>query len=37
VPDKYKRNFILSYFKINPAAAKNQYALVKNLAGVDFV
>ena len=37
VPDKYKRSFILSYFKIDPAAAKNQYALIKNLAGVDFV
>lgn len=37
MPDSQKRKFILNYFSIDPRAAKNQYKLVKNIAGEEFV
>ena len=37
VPDGMKRKFILAYFEIDPVAARNQYALVKSIAGEEFV
>ena len=37
VPDSHKRRFILCLFKVDPEAARNQYALVKSIAGEEFV
>lgn len=37
IPDAHKRKFVLNYLGIDPAEARNQYALVKSIAGEDFV